>query len=75
MKKLLLASAVVLLAYLLLGEVAWRNDFMAALGEGRPLTALAEVCFFGLRVVLLVAGPSLLAALVALWLWRRLTNS
>lgn len=53
------------LVYLLLREVAWRADFMAALAgvhHGRPMLALAEVLFFGLRVVLLVAGPSFAAA-------------
>jgi hypothetical protein len=62
--------------YLLLREVAWRADFMSALAgvhHGRPLLALVEVLFFGLRVVLLVAGPSFAAAFLVHRLWLRRT--
>jgi hypothetical protein len=78
MRRALIAAGSLALVYLLLREVAWRSDFMAALAgvqRGRPLQALAEVLFFGLRVVLVVAGPSLLAVLAARWLHRRLTQS
>jgi hypothetical protein len=71
MKWLLLGLALV---YLVLREVAWRADFMAALAgvhHGRPLLALVEVLFFGLRVVLLVAGPSFIAAYLVHRLLRR----
>jgi hypothetical protein len=71
-------AAALVLVYLLLGEVAWRSDFMAALGgarQGRPLLALVEVVFFGLRVVLLVAGPPLAALALSRAAWSRLTKS
>ena len=78
MKRALIVAGALVLVYLLLGEVAWRNDFLAALAgarRGRPLTALAEVVFFGLRVLLLVAGPPLAACLIARAAWARLTKS
>ena len=68
---LILAFALV---YLLLREVAWRADFMAALAgvhHGRPLLALIEVLFFGLRVVLVVAGPSFAVAYLVHRVWLR----
>jgi hypothetical protein len=64
-KKGLAVLALVAAAYLILGEVAWRSDFFAALDEaqhGRPLLALVEGCFFLLRLLLLLLGPPLLAA-------------
>ena len=78
MKRALLICAGFTLAYFLLQEVAFRSDFMAALAgvrRGRPLLALAEVGFFAVRVVLVVAGPSLLAVLGARAAVRRLTRS
>ncbi len=72
MRTALVATGV--LIYLVLGEVAWRADFMAALAgvhHGRPLLALVEVLFFGLRVVLLVAGPSFAAAYLVHRMLRR----
>jgi hypothetical protein len=73
-KRALLSVALLLLAYGLLREVAWRNDFMAAIGQARPV-AILEVCFFAVRLVLLVAAPSYLAAWGAVAVWDRLTKS
>jgi hypothetical protein len=78
MKSCFLALGALVLAYLLLGEVAWRVDFMAALRAyalGRPAAAVAEVLFFGLRVLLVVAGPPLAVTLAVRALERRLTKS
>ncbi len=74
MKRWLFAAVVLTLSYLLLAEVAWNADFMAALAgvrRGRPLLALGEVVFFGLRVLLVVGGPPLVMA----WIVSRLTKS
>jgi hypothetical protein len=63
-KKTLAVLVLLAAAYLVLGEVAWRSDFFAALDQaqhGRPLLALAEGCFFLLRLLLLLLGPSLVA--------------
>jgi hypothetical protein len=78
MKKGAVAAGACLLIYLLFREVAWRTDFMAALAgvqRGRPLLALVEVLFFGLRVILVVVGPSLLAVLAGRAVLQRLTRS
>ena len=74
MKKALVTLALLAAAYLILGEIAWRSDFFAALDQaehGRSLLAVAEAGFFVLRLLMLVLGPSLLAAALLL----RLTKS
>lgn len=78
MKTWAVVVGALVLGYLVLGEVAWRCDFMAALrgfAEGRPFVAVLEALFFGLRVLGLVAGPPLAATLAARAILHRLTKS
>ncbi len=74
MKRALVTAALVLLLFLVLRELAWRSDFMDALGRarrGHPLPALVDGCFFLVRGLLVVLGPPLSAAALA----HRLTKS
>ena len=68
--RIFVAATILVVLYLGLRELAFREDFIAALGL-RPLRALASGSFFALRGLALLLGPPL-AAVTA---WLRLTKS
>jgi hypothetical protein len=68
-------STIVLFAavYLLLAVLAAHGDLFAAIAaarQGRPLPLLVQGGFVGLRLLLLLAGPPLAAALAVLGLTK-----